>query len=167
MNQNQNTYDLDHLPVTEHELATPTSGKRNRCYGGILRCSNGSNGSNGSSNSNSNSSNSRHNQFLLVKGRQTGIWSFPKGHSIKGETPLECAKREIREEPGIHLNQEPVRAQRLKGGIYFVFDMQHTILSVLEDNFEIEENRWVTREEMEYLIVNSGVKDFLCRKVLA
>jgi 8-oxo-dGTP pyrophosphatase MutT (NUDIX family) len=154
---NQNLYNLDHLPVTEHELATPTSGKRNRCYGGILRYS-GNDGSN---------SNSSHSQFLLVKGRQTGIWSFPKGHSIKGETPLECAKREIREETGIHLNQEPVRAQRLKGGIYFVFDLQHTILSVLEDNFEIEENRWVTREEMEYLIVNSGVKDFLCRKVLA
>jgi len=158
-NQNQNLYNLDHLPVTEHELATPTSGKRNRCYGGILRYS-----GNGSNDSHSNSS---HSQFLLVKGRQTGIWSFPKGHSIKGETPLECAKREIREETGIHLNQEPVRAQRLKGGIYFVFDLQHTILSVLEDNFEIEENRWVTREEMEYLIVNSGVKDFLCRKVLA
>ena len=164
MNQNQ----IDH-PVTEHELATPTSGKRNRCYGGILRYSNGSNGSsnsnsngsNGSSNSNSNS------HYLLVKGRQTGIWSFPKGHSIKGETPLECAKREIREETGIHLNQEPVRAQRLKGGIYFVFDFPNIVLSVLEDNFEIEENRWVTREEMEYLIVNSGVKDFLCRKVLA
>jgi 8-oxo-dGTP pyrophosphatase MutT (NUDIX family) len=161
---NQNLYNLDHLPVTEHELATPTSGKRNRCYGGILRYS-GNDGSNSNGSSNSNSSQSS--QFLLVKGRQTGIWSFPKGHSIKGETPLECAKREIREETGIHLNQEPVRAQRLKGGIYFVFDLQHTILSVLEDNFEIEENRWVTREEMEYLIVNSGVKDFLCRKVLA
>ena len=38
--------------------------------------------------------------------------------------------------------------------------------TVAEDNFEIEENRWVTREEMEYLIVNAGVKDFLQRKVL-
>jgi 8-oxo-dGTP pyrophosphatase MutT (NUDIX family) len=173
------------LPVTEQELNTPSTGRRNRCYGGILR---------------------RHHdnreQFLLVKGRQTGIWSFPKGHSNKGETALECALREIREETGLSL-EKPSRVQRLKGCVYFVFDIlpnyphsshpdllhnafgSHDAFGSPQDAFgspqdafgsqetfrpqdenEIEETRWVTREEMEYLIVNSGVKDFLQRNLL-
>jgi 8-oxo-dGTP pyrophosphatase MutT (NUDIX family) len=136
--------DYDH--ITEEELITPTSGKRNRCYGGIIRRQ------------------SLKEQFLLVKGRRTGIWSFPKGHSVKGETPLECAIREIREETGLQL-QEPIRAQRLKGGIYFVFHLTDQEETHHEDLGEIEETRWVSREEMEYLIVNSGVRDFLQRRM--
>ena len=117
-----NPYHPDHLPITEQELNTPTTGKRNRCYGGILyRQNNGQQ------------------QYLLVKGRQTGIWSFPKGHSIKGETPLECAKREIREETGLHLKQEPLRPQRLKGGIYFVFDLKDLNNPKMTEEAEEEE----------------------------
>jgi len=37
-------------------------------------------------------------KFLVVKGRQTGKWSFPKGHSYLEETELECALRETYEE---------------------------------------------------------------------
>lgn len=113
-------------------------------------------------------------QYLLVKGRQTGIWSFPKGHSNKGETPYECAVREIREETGLRMEQPPIRALRLKGGIYFLYPLyetgtteeQQTGELEPEDKNEIEETRWVTREEMEYLIVNSGVKDFLEKKIV-
>jgi 8-oxo-dGTP pyrophosphatase MutT (NUDIX family) len=107
-------------------------------------------------------------QYLLVKGRMTGIWSFPKGHSKKTETPYECAIREIREETGLQITDQPRRVLRMKGGIYFVFDMKYQTeqgkpeeQEKPEDVNEIEETRWVTRKEMEYLIVNSGVKHFL------
>jgi 8-oxo-dGTP pyrophosphatase MutT (NUDIX family) len=39
--------------------------------------------------------------FLLVRSARSGNWGFPKGHSEKGETPAETAKREIFEETGI------------------------------------------------------------------
>src|SRR3989338_126071 len=38
--------------------------------------------------------------FLLLKGKTTGWWVFPKGHVEEGETLLEAAQREIKEETG-------------------------------------------------------------------
>ncbi len=32
--------------------------------------------------------------YALIQGRYTGKWSFPKGHSNKGEEPYDCVKRE-------------------------------------------------------------------------
>jgi 8-oxo-dGTP pyrophosphatase MutT (NUDIX family) len=126
--------------------------RRNRCFGGILYY---------------NDKEASEQKYLLVKGRQTGIWSFPKGHSNRGESSLECAKREIHEETGIYLHEEHNKTYRLKGGVYFVFGLT----SKPEedgpvDKNEIEETRWMTKEEMSYCIVNSGVKDFLQRNII-
>ena len=103
---------------------------------------------------------------MIVKGRHLGIWSFPKGHSRREEESLVCAKREIEEETGIHLEKEPLRRYRLKGVMYYVFDCNdlETDTFHTQDTNEIEEVRWVTREEMETLNVNSGIKEFLKRK---
>ncbi len=38
--------------------------------------------------------------FLLIQ-HNAGHWAFPKGHSEKGESELETAKREFEEETGI------------------------------------------------------------------
>ena len=46
---------------------------------------------------------SPNNTVLLIKGRRTGKWSFPKGHSEQGETEIDCALRETYEETGIEL----------------------------------------------------------------
>lgn len=40
-------------------------------------------------------------EFLLLLHRHGRYWSFPKGRKNKGETDLETARREIREETGI------------------------------------------------------------------
>lgn len=39
-------------------------------------------------------------EFLLVQ-HVAGHWSFPKGHAEKGESPMETALRELREETGL------------------------------------------------------------------
>lgn len=39
-------------------------------------------------------------KFLILKHKK-GHWSFAKGHSEKGESPLQTAKRELKEEAGI------------------------------------------------------------------
>lgn len=84
---------------------------------------------------------------------------------------MECAIREIQEETGLRLTQlSPTKAQRLKGAYYYVFDFPSTTYPTPpephpEDQEEVEETRWVTREEMAYLTGNSGIKDFLERVV--
>lgn len=125
---------------------------RRPCYGGILY--------------KSGSTNTDPIQYLVVKGRCSGIWSFPKGHSHKEEEPLICAKREIEEETGIHLEKDPIHHCRLKGAVYYIFDgndLEEENL-IPHDTFEIEETRWVTREEMQELNGNGGIREFLKRK---
>ena len=41
--------------------------------------------------------------FLLMKHNKGGHWGAPKGHIETGETPLDCAFRETREECGVTL----------------------------------------------------------------
>ncbi len=46
----------------------------------------------------------RDGKILLGKRRSehgNGTWSFPGGHLEMGETPIECAKRELKEETGL------------------------------------------------------------------
>src|SRR4051812_6572443 len=39
-------------------------------------------------------------RYLIVRHTE-GFWSFPKGHLEEGETPMEAARRELREETGV------------------------------------------------------------------
>lgn len=46
-------------------------------------------------------------EILLIKHVNSGHWSFPKGHVEKGETEVETALREIKEETGIDVIIDP------------------------------------------------------------
>ena len=46
-------------------------------------------------------------EILLIKHINSGHWSFPKGHVEKGETEVETALREIKEETGIDVIIDP------------------------------------------------------------
>ncbi len=93
-------------------------------------------------------------QFLLIKHRSDGHWSFPKGHVELGETEVQTALREVREETGL-------RIQLLKGFrhsveyypkpnirkqvIYFLGNTQDESITPQEE--EVSEARWLDLEE--------------------
>jgi 8-oxo-dGTP pyrophosphatase MutT (NUDIX family) len=101
---------------------------------------------------------------LLVKGRRSNKWSFPKGHKKRGETYIECALRETFEEAGICLDPYiPVGYQRLSVGEYYFYELDCEVAPSINDNNEIIDARWMTVEEMRREECNVDVNNFLSR----
>lgn len=120
--------------------------ERPRVYGGILR--------------------TKDSEYALVQGRYTEKWSFPKGHSNDGETPMECTKREIAEETGLENLPTPEEYLKIGYGNYYVFPMEKKVELHPRDTHEIINTKWVTLEEMDQLVVNVDVSKYMkdCRK---
>jgi len=104
------------------------------------------------------------NSILLVRGRKSGKWSFPKGHKNRAETYLGCALRETEEEAGIDLtDRKPVAYHKLSVGEYFFFEMEEEFTTTIKDPDEILEARWVPLNEIAELSCNVDVNNFLRR----
>ena len=104
------------------------------------------------------------NTILLVCGRKSKKWSFPKGHKKRGETYIECAVRETDEEAGINLeNAIPIAYQRLSIGEYYFYDLQEETIPRINDSLEITEAKWMTVDEMRKAPCNVDVNNFLNR----
>ena len=109
-------------------------------------------------------------EFLVVQGRLSRKWSFPKGHGDKHEKPLEAALRELKEEAGIDLEgQVPFCEKRFKssngktGGTYFIFKLTETMKIRIEDTSEIMDAMWCPRERLSSLTGNMDLTTF-CRR---
>jgi len=81
-------------------------------------------------------------EVLLVFGRLSKKWSFPKGHCKPKETDIECAKRELVEETGLIVNTPYTSYHKLKGGGYFVFAVTGRPSATFTDQREIEAVEW-------------------------
>lgn len=89
-------------------------------------------------------------EILLIKHINSGHWSFPKGHVENGETEVETAKREIKEETSIDVIIDPTfretvtyspKKDTVKVVVYFLARAKNVNFSPQED--EIAEIRWV------------------------
>lgn len=89
-------------------------------------------------------------EILLIKHINSGHWSFPKGHVEAGETEIETAVREIKEETGIDViidqsfreivTYSP-RRDTHKEVVYFIAKAKNTDYTPQED--EIADIKWV------------------------
>jgi len=87
--------------------------------------------------------------YLLVKGKMSGKWGFPKGHQEIGESDEQTALRELFEETGILLQAPLGNRIRFKNNIYFLFQVDKTkIRPYIRDHREIENLKWFTTEEL-------------------
>ncbi len=104
---------------------------------------------------------SRSGTVLLVQGRRTGIWSFPKGHLKPSETAIECALRELKEETGLILSpRAPFQYKKLAAGSYFFVDVNDEMNTVPEDTAEVCAVAWVPVEKLGSIHGNIDVESF-------
>jgi len=104
-------------------------------------------------------------EIVLIKGRQSGKWSFPKGHGLPRETPLEASVRELREETGIDMKGIiPDDEIRFNTGTYFVFFIKDRIKIEPEDIKEVADSMWISANRMQFLRTNKDLNSF-CRFV--
>jgi len=93
-------------------------------------------------------------QFLLIRHRSGGHWSFPKGHVELGESEIQTALREVREETGLqiqllkgfrHCVEYYPKPNIRKQVIYFLGNTQDETIIPQEE--EVNEACWLDWEE--------------------
>ncbi len=89
-------------------------------------------------------------EILLIKHIHSGHWSFPKGHTEEGESEVETALREIKEETNIDVMIDPTfretvtyfpRKDTQKVVVYFLAKAKS--YDFVPGEGEIAEVRWV------------------------
>ena len=107
--------------------------------------------------------------FLLLRAYKN--WSFPKGNIDDGESTLDAAKRETKEETGIDIDAlkgNPVFIDKIKyinkekylTAFYFEFSSEKDLPVKL--SWEHHEYRWVSFDELNKL-VNYNMHPFLLK----
>ena len=97
----------------------------------------------------------RDDQLLITRRTKgvhlAGMWEFPGGKCVPGESLAECAEREVAEELGI-----TVTAERPRAVIQFIYPERHVRLHPFDCRYRSGEPqaigcaewRWVTRGEL-------------------
>jgi 8-oxo-dGTP pyrophosphatase MutT (NUDIX family) len=111
-------------------------------------------------------------EILVVKGRYSNKWGFPKGHGNTHEKPLDAALRELKEEAGINLDgYKPVSQKLLKrnsgriGGTYFIFYLDFKPDINIQDTNEISQAMWCHKDRLSQLKANMDLNTFCYKKL--
>ena len=105
---------------------------------------------------------STNNKVLLVKGRKTSKWSFPKGHIKPTESWSQCAFRECYEETGISIQHlKPNHPRKLFSGYYYIYDNIPEISPITNDSSEVMEVAWISIDSIYSLKRNIDVNNFI------
>ena len=99
-------------------------------------------------------------KVLVIRGRKSGKWSFPKGHSEENESELDAAIRETKEETGLMLDTWYQQAIQLATGIYFLYNVNEQ-LCIPIDTKEVLDTRWASFNALKKMNVNIDVNTFL------
>lgn len=115
----------------------------------------------------------RSNEILIVLGRN-GMWGFPKGQSASGEHIIATATRELYEETNmvamIPLESTMISFAKRPSRVYFVIRMSDILVegdpACRPDHTEVVDVKWVKLDEIANLNMNSGLRNYITRKVL-
>ena len=111
------------------------------------------------------------NSYLLVYGKKSQKWGFPKGHMELGETTRETALREFYEETGYELQNVSLNKTFIvKNNTYFLTTIKdenkHLIQKAksIPDDKEIQFFQWIPKANllnMDILTCNFGLKAYI------
>lgn len=99
---------------------------------------------------------------VLLVHQTNGLWSFPKGHIEPGETEVETAIREVKEETALDVVVDPSKQFKLEYIIESLKIDKTVILffarlsgknTISSQEGEIEETRWVPIPEVDSLLM--------------
>ena len=85
------------------------------------------------------------NKYLLVRGRDSKKWGFPKGHMENGEIEEETARREFYEETGLEIFGPFDGRVRYGNNIYFFKTQVENRDLQIKDMNEIDEIQWLSK----------------------
>ena len=111
------------------------------------------------------------NKVLLVK-QTEGHWGFPKGHVEQGETEVQTAIREVKEETNIDVEvkedkryeEEYYPEENIKKQVVY-FLAKNITTNIIPQQSEIQEIKWVPLNEAENVITYENSKNII-RKVI-
>ena len=110
-------------------------------------------------------------KVLLVK-HNKGHWDFPKGHVEKGETEIETAKREVKEETNLEVDIQKDKRYVVeyypeenikKEVVYFL--AKNKTSDIIPQLSEIQKIEWVPLEEAENRITYNTSKELIVRVI--
>ena len=94
------------------------------------------------------------------------LWSFPKGHQEPGESDIETALRETREEVGLNVeitDKNPITMKYLihddtteKTVLLFLAKLSDDNSPIVIQETEVEEARWVPFDDVDALLTFEG-----------
>lgn len=100
-------------------------------------------------------------EVAMVQSRASKSWLFPKGHVDEGESDEQAARREIREEAGLHdlelvddlgeFTRPPYQHEQQdpEQKVIHMYLLKTTIDTQLSPSMEVEDARWVPVEQLE------------------
>lgn len=107
-------------------------------------------------------------QILLVHEKNANFWGFPKGHIEFGETEIETALREVKEEIGIDVNIISTKKYSInyiindeidKTSIFYIASPK--TLNITKQESEIDDVKWCSYEEALSTLTFDNLKDLL------
>lgn len=103
--------------------------------------------------------------LIVVRGKNSNIWSLPKGRVQNNkECEEDCAIREVYEETGIKIKSVKGLPRVVFGqNVYFVYhvNMDNIKEFQIHDNLEIGEVSWKNIEELKSMLCNKDIRALL------